>query len=325
MGGFEADDFAPAGVIADDGSFRYTTVHEETLTLRAWPWKSPPATAHTVSCRDGDRHQLEFVVPDQGPDLSGRIVDASGDPAPNAYIDIRGLEPGTMNQQERADASGDWGVFALPPGQYAITAHVPGEGIATAWVTAPSSGVDLRLSGTGTLYGQVVGVADGATFQLEIETCLAPHAMVVVPATTRLVPVENGEFRVDDLPACRLVAHARTPTRTTTIDTDIVAGVDNAYYLDLTPPRSKRVEVSVIDARGVAVPHAQVLVAPDRGGHGAPPVTADDRGIAVVDAQVGDTIHAYAVDPDAAFARMGRGDVSDAPGSYEEIVVVLEQ
>ena len=99
------------------------------------------------------------------------------------------------------------------------------------------------------------------------------------------------------------------------------------YDLDLSPPRTKQIEVTVIDADGGAAGGAQIMVVPASGAPGPDPVLADGRGIARIDAQVGDAIHAFAVDPTDPdpVARVGRAIVSDDPGSYEEIEIRLER
>lgn len=321
-------DFWPAGPIADDGTFRYTTVNEEEVFLRAWPWKAPPAPAQSVRCTDGARHVVEFVVPDTAPDLTGRILDASGDPLPAAFIDIYGMTPGTMNQQERADSAGDWAVFALPAGEYTVTAHVPGRGVASASVSVPGRDLVLRLSGTGALEGSISGVADGTTFQLEIAGCVSSvGGSVVMPATTRVVPVFGGTYRVDNLPACTLIANARSPLRTAMVSAEIVAGRVATADIDLSPPRAKTVRVSVTDGDGDAVPDAQVMVAHLDGNGAMPPdqLTTDSRGLATVEAHVGDIITAFVydpTDPDSVPA-MGQYTVSDGAGSTEDAEIQI--
>jgi hypothetical protein len=326
---FGDDQFSPAGTIADDGTFRYTTVMDERITLRAWPWKSPPADAQTISCSEGGRHVVEFVVPDRSPDLTGRIVSANGMAAPGAYVDIYGLTPGSMNQQERADDDGNWAVFALPAGEYSVTAHVPGEGIASAHVTVPGRDVVLQLSGTGSLAGRVEGVDDGETFQLQVAGCFSDGGSVMVPPSQRVVPVDNGRFRVDGLPACTVIAYARTSNRMQPIQVEVRAGSTASFDLDLAPPRPKTVRVSVVDDHDSAVAGAQVMVIhmdADAQGQAAPdPVATDSRGIATVEAHVGDMINVFHADNAAdSVARMGSAMVSDGGGSTEDIEITLE-
>src|SRR6185369_4483113 len=105
-------------------------------------------------CHDGARYDdVVFEIPRIASDLGGSVVTAGGAPAPGAYIDVTGVSAGTMNQQERADENGQWEVFSLPAGDYMVSVRVPGQGVATARLTAPSRGAVLTLSGTGSLVG----------------------------------------------------------------------------------------------------------------------------------------------------------------------------
>jgi hypothetical protein len=256
------------------------------------------------------------------PELTGRIVDESGVPQPGAYIDVYG----PMNQQERADDDGNWAVYALPPGEYVITAHVPGKGVASARAQVPGAGVELVLSGTGALAGTVEGVDDGETFQLTIQGCSADAGSVVMPQTTRVVPVLGGRYRVDGLPACDLLVQARSPARTVMTQATIVAGSVASTHFDLAPPRAKTVRVSVVDADGDAVPGAQIVVSHLDGARGGDAVTTDGAGVATVEAHVGDVLHAFWYDPNGSmYGGSGDYEVSDAPGSTEDAEIRLAQ
>lgn len=314
----------PAGPVADDGTFRYTTTLAEDVRLRVWPWKSPPAEYQELACRDGARFDVTFVIPDAPPSLMGTIVDARGNPVSTAYIDVYGLTPGTMNQQERSDASGEWGVFALPPGEYAISAHVVGLGVARARVTSPSSGIALRLSGTGAIAGRIEGVADGETFQLEVGGCRADDGPVVMPPTTRLVPVVGGAYFVDGLPACRLIASARSADRARALELPVVADDTTTIDLDLTPPRQKTVRLRVLTPDGAPVAGAQAMAmsATSRAPAG-PAVTTDASGAAELTAGVGDLITVFTGTSGPEEALIGHAAVSDAPGAEEEIELRL--
>jgi len=327
--GYGDDQFGPVGTIADDGTFRFATVQTDDVTLRAWPWKAPPAAGQTVACRDGGRHVLEFVVPDQSPDLTGRIESESGVAVPGAYVDVYGMTPGTMNQQERSDATGEWAVYALPPGEYSITAHVPGQGIATRHVTVPGRDIVLRLSGTGSITGRVEGLAEGETFQLQVAGCVSDRGSVVVPPSTQVVPVESGAYHVDGLPACTVIAYARTARRTQAIQVEVRAGAQASFDLDLAPPRAKTVRLSVVDEHDTAVPGAQVMVVhmdvAAQAGPTPDPVNTDGRGVATVEAHVGDLIKVFYVENrDDAVVQTATYTVSDAAGPSEDAGVKLE-
>ncbi len=249
--------YYPSGTFDDDGSFRWTTTEEGDVTLRAWPWKAPPSQSRTFACKDGARFDdVEFVIPDVPPDLVGEIVTAGGAPAARAFIDIAGLSEGTMNQQERADDQGRWGVFALPPGQYQITAYVEGEGAVSAVVTSPGGAGTLRLSGTGTLIGRATGI-DHGSFTLTVTACETEHAMLS-PRSKKLVTVHDGTYRVDGLPACAMRGEVASRVRQRGFDATITAGGVTSLDLDLSPPRAKVVTGVVRDENGAPVAGASV-------------------------------------------------------------------
>ncbi len=199
--------FGPAGRIEADGRFRYTTLDEGPITLRAWPWKSAPSVEQTFPCTDGARYDtVAFRIPERRPDVEGVLVDAKGAPVAFTYVDFAPLEEGGMAQQERTDAEGRWAVFSLPAGRYRATAQAAGRGLLVTEVTSPRAGVRLALLATGSLEGTVPGLATGA-FQLELMRCLdASH--VDLARERRYVRVERGRFRVEGLPACRLAMAA---------------------------------------------------------------------------------------------------------------------
>ncbi|MCA9674392.1 MAG: carboxypeptidase regulatory-like domain-containing protein, partial [Myxococcales bacterium] len=317
--GLGGSDFAPAGRLDADGAFRWTTVASGDVTLRAWPWKSPPAPGQTVACHDGARFDLTFEIPDDAPDLAGRIVGADGAPVSVAYVDIYGMSAGTMNQQERGDADGRWAVYALPPGDYAISAHVPGQGVAWTTASVPGPEVVLQLSGTGSVAGEVTGMVDG-TLAIEVDGCGVGGGAVGVDRQTVLAPVSGGRYRVDGLPACRLAMTIRTPGRTLQTDVEVPAGGVARADVDVSPPRAKEVHVHVRRVDGSPAAGALVMAFdPDLGG-AMQPRAADGDGEITLDAHVGEVVHAFL--PDG--SQMGQDQVSDAPGDREDITITLE-
>lgn len=224
--------FAPAGELAADGSFVWSTVDPMSLRLRAWPWRSPPSPARRFECTDGARYtDVVLVIPDAAPDLSGRVVTADGRPAPFAFIDVRGEAPDAPSQQERADADGAWAVYALPPGTYRVTTSVDGDGAAVARVQAPADAVDLRLSGTGALEGAVTGLGDGP-LTLTVLLC-ARDADEIALDLRRAVTVTGGRYRVDGLPACDLVVQFEQGERRTLLEAQVAPGRASSLDVDL--------------------------------------------------------------------------------------------
>jgi hypothetical protein len=229
-------DFASSGSIEGDGTFRWTTVEEGELSLRAWPWMSPPTKGETFRCTEGARFETTLRLLDASPDLDGTIVTAGGDPVPYAFLDILALSPGGLTQQERADERGEWAVYAQPAGEYLVTASVPGEGFVQKRVVVPAHDVALALGGTGAIAGNVAGVDDGAV-AMEVSPCGLDGPGLWGPrADVRLVPVHGGRFRIDGVPACDLKLQVRVGERVARADVAVAAGRDSPASLDLSPP-----------------------------------------------------------------------------------------
>ncbi|MEZ4366133.1 MAG: carboxypeptidase-like regulatory domain-containing protein [Kofleriaceae bacterium] len=252
------DDFAPSGQIADDGTFRWVSTDEVDHVLRAWPWHAPPAPAQRFSCRDGHRYaDVVFRLPDRGPDISGEIVSATGEPAPGVFFDVAALDPGGTDQQERSDADGAWSVHALRAGRYRITASSPTLGVIDEEVTVPSHGVELRFGGTGAIAGAVAGMTRGS-LGVELLGCRGVRSQE--GAQRRLVVVESGRYRLDGLPACTLGLFVASPRTAKLIHVVTVAAGETAPLdLDARPIRTKRVSGRVVDGAGQAAADATVL------------------------------------------------------------------
>lgn len=269
------NDFTPIGRV-ENGRFRLARTFEGDIRLRAWPWKSPPTAAKDFYCERGARFDnINFVVPDADPDLEGMVVAADGTPMARAYIDIMPMDVTGMAQQERADPYGEWAFYSLPAGEYRVLAHVPKHGVSARTVVAPSRGIKLRLSGTGSISGTTRGMQDGA-FTFIIGSCEARtmdgDGVVTfdefsMPQQARIVPVERGTFHIDDLPACALHAMARTPTRTENVRLDIKADSVERLVLDLRQAQLKTVQGVVMNPDGT--PASGVSVTRMRG-PGAP-------------------------------------------------------
>lgn len=320
------NDFAPAGAIDSQGRFRLARTEVGAVTFRAWPWKSPPSEPRTIACTDGARHELTLQVPDAEADLSGQVVSADGAAISHAFIDLFPLEPGGGAQQERADRHGEWGFYAVPPGKYHVTAYVPGQGIAASRVTVPERGVRLSLSGVGSIAGTVQGMESGS-FQFTMARCLAlfPDGSTArtddlyMPRSSRLVPVENGAFLIDDLPACQLHAVVRTPYRSERVRVEISAGKSAPLRLDLRQARVKTVYGEVVDGDGRRLAEVQVSRQPGPGSPLDEPayVTSDDSGRYEIKVYTGDILHFTGV------AGSSRVTVSWNPGETERVDVQL--
>ncbi|HEX5062659.1 MAG TPA: carboxypeptidase regulatory-like domain-containing protein [Kofleriaceae bacterium] len=249
--------FGPAGRL-DAGSFRWVTTEDDTVTLRAWPWRSPPSNEKTFECRDGKRFtDVVLRLPDQDPDLSGTIVDANEQPVPLAYLDMQPLDPGLPGQQERGDAAGEWGVFDVPPARYRLTASAPGLGIVDTMTTAPRRDLRLVLGGTGRIVGTTTDLASGSV-EVSFLRCGSKDDPLRIAHEPRIVPVRAGHFTIERAPACTLSLAVRW--RDTLVESTAVVEPNRTAYIDVDigTPREKTVTGTVRDAAGSAVEGARV-------------------------------------------------------------------
>jgi Carboxypeptidase regulatory-like domain len=250
--------FGPAGRIEADGTFRWVTTEETGVTLRAWPWKSPPSPSRTFSCRDGTRFDdVVFRLPVRAPDIAGWLRDHDGEPVGFAFIDLVPLDGGGIAQQERTDAEGRWSVFQMPRGRYRVTAHAEGRGVVSQTIESPHDSVLLELGGTGRLEGTTSRLASGS-FELTLGTCVDANALTPLPQSRRLVTVAGGRFTVDDLPACELSYGITWRGTTTQQRTEIPSGGVAHIEIDLGEPRAKTVHGVVRDGAGKPIAGALV-------------------------------------------------------------------
>jgi hypothetical protein len=280
--------YYPNGSFEDDGEFRWSTTEEGDITMRAWPWKAPPSPSRTFNCHDGARYDdVVFTIPSTGADLGGQILTAGGAPAARAFIDVVGMSEGTMNQQERADDEGRWEVFALPPGQYQVTAYVDGQGAASAIVQAPGTGNVLRLSGSGTLVGRAEGIGDG-TFALTVESCATADTSVS-PRSKHMVTVHDGQYRIDGLPACEMRGTVSNRVRSRPFDATITAGGVTTLDLDLSAPKAKTITGIVRDEDGKPVSGVAIsMISNDQ--DNAPNASTDASGRFTIEVHGGDIV-----------------------------------
>jgi len=252
-------DFGPAGQLAPDGTFRYVTTDEDSITLRAWPWRSPPAPERELACDARTRiDDVVFRLPSMTPDLAGTLLDRAGTPVPFAFLDMAPRAPDGVGQQERTDANGRWRFYNVPPGPYAIRAHAPGHGVVSTSVVAPRTEDDeLRLSGTARLGGTTTSLVDGSIELVELSCADFAGDRYYVEEPPRLVPVHAGTFALDGLPACKLAAHARWRTQSIPFEVDLTTG-SGSVELALGTPRTKRVYGVVRDQEGDPVANALV-------------------------------------------------------------------
>lgn len=257
-------EFGPTGRIASDGTFRWVTTDEVDVTLRAWPWKSPPSASRTFTCRDGARFtDVVFKLSDKVADIEGTLVDESGAAVPFAFVDFAPQDPGGIGQQERTDAEGHWQVFNMPPGRYRVSSSAPGHGVTAQAVVAPKHDVALQLGGVGRIEGTTTLLANG-TFELSDVVCAdsgRARSGIMLAQQHRLVQVIGGRFTIDEVPACTIWALATWRDQHVRIDVEVPPNAAGTIELDLGPPHAKTVHGTVRDDQGRPVSSALVTAA----------------------------------------------------------------
>ena len=306
-------DLAPAGRIEPDGTFRWTSIEETEVTLRAWPWKSPPSQFRTFRCYDGARiPNVVFRLERGTPTVEGTLVDASGAPVAFAYIDLQPLDPGSFGQQERTDAEGRWQGFEMPPGRYQAQVQVPGRGVLNTMFTTPGDPVQLQLGGVGRIEGTTTDLVDGS-FALTFEGCSGIASIAHEP---RIVTVTGGRFEIDDAPACELQMVAIWHGRRTEISADVSASDTTQIEVDIGPPRERTIHGTVTDRESRPITGAVVRIS--GGNDGSPRVVTDSVGRYTMQAPSG--AHLVASDGDVAgYAMVGRANVAD-----EQVDIVVD-
>lgn len=315
-------EFSPSGRIEADGTFRWVTTEETEVTLRAWPWKSPPSAARAFPCRDGARFDnVVFQLPQQQPDIAGTLVDEHGAPVAFAFIDLAPLAPDGVGQQERTDAEGRWQVYKMPPGDYRITASAPQHGVAVSTVHAPAKDVTLQLGGVGRIEGTTALLANG-TFELAAAACTLASdngnvASIALPQQHRLVQVVGGRFTIDEVPACAFVGLATWRGKNVRFDVDVTANSTASIELAIGPPHPKVVHGTVHDDAGRPVAGARI-VAMVEGSDAQVEAISDDAGRFTVATVSGAYLYAHD-DHRHGTAEVGRANVRE-----EQVDILVE-
>ena len=158
------------------------------------PAEVPPGTVYSavpVELRNVDPNLLPVGTP---PRVTVRVrsiqgIGSSDDSPPTAYVDLRGVGPGTELAPVRVEAPNNVRIVSVTPPQSRVRLE-PAES-RTMPVRMAGDGVALNLLGTATLEPRQVRVsgASGVISQVE-EVVAVVDALEMEPGTTHTVPVQ---------------------------------------------------------------------------------------------------------------------------------------
>lgn len=308
--------FGPSGRVEPGGAFHWTTTETDEITIRAWPWRSPPSESRVFDCREGKHYgDVVLQLEDDKPDIDGSIVDVHGNRVPFAYLDITPTnDPALSGQQERADAGGRWHVYNMFDGNYRVRASAPGRGIVNTTLVAPKHDVVLRLDGTGRIGGTTSDLANGS-IEVTLLFCGPKDEPLPIAPEPRIVPVVGGTFAIEDVPACNLTFFARWRDRTIEQTVSVDPGRTSYVSLDIGAGRDKTVSGLVRDRDDKPVANARVTAVIDK--HEVSTARTDANGRYTISTRSGAQLVA------ASGYRVGRATVGTADVASEIVDLVL--
>ncbi len=226
----------------EGGRFRYTKAHKGVVRLRALPQYAPPTEVLEFTCQDGDRYDnvVLSVATANSADVEGRLFSVDGRLVPEAtVVGVSKQETGSV-QQITTDAEGRWLFWDVPEGQFIVVAQDDLLGIAVEELRAPAWGVDLVLSGTGTVSGTTEHLDSDVFFfaplncRVTIDNKIVPLGLdALFPRQGRYIEIDSGRFRIDHVPACELTAGVSHQGRLQQIEIDVRPGQSTAVSLSL--------------------------------------------------------------------------------------------
>jgi hypothetical protein len=207
------DGFLQGGPTGDDGSFLVTNVAPGKWELGAMqqkqPLDSPDDAKNEVTVAPGATASIKIVVERAKGVIAGGVVDETGKPIDDAYVDLARESDGGDAKQEMAvsfmrapiltDVGGKFRVDKLPDGKYTVKAFRKGGGEAFVEHVAPNGpDVTVTVRATGAIEGQVVpqpGAAAPETFHVAILDDKTKYE------ANEDFTLTGGRFTMNDLPA----------------------------------------------------------------------------------------------------------------------------
>ena len=198
--------------------------------------------------------------------ISGRVVDHSGEPLPEARVHAEPEWSGGVEDRAEwgvrgalfrvADSGGSFSFRGMPAGRYRLRATRPGEGEAALWSTqgvlveSGAAGVELVVPASGRIAGRVL-YADGE----------APEMFAVAIGAGDPSPVASGDGRFElESPGGTIRVEVSGPSFAPEAVTATVEGGATADLGTITVERGRSVSGRVLDPGGVPVAGAEVAV-----------------------------------------------------------------
>lgn len=228
-----------------------------------------------VTVKAGATARVKLVVERQGGEIHGRVIDAQGGPATDAFIDAEresdsaAAAAGSARRSVRwqwsrtpvlADTDGRFTLGGLGPGLYTVRAHRKGGGEALAEHVAIGADVKMILEATGAISGTIAAAGGAPPERFTIRVADRAQGLTRSESFFRT----GGAWTMDDLPGGAYEITADAPEGTATARAPLADGEHReGVALALAARTSVRGQVVSLDD-GAPVAGMRVLIAARR-------------------------------------------------------------
>jgi len=166
------------GTADDEGRYTTTPVRPGAYKITASDRGHCDAEPRVVKLAAGEKRlDVDLVLKKKRGFISGKIVDADGNPLADVCVTIQIGEPDYVCEHLQTDADGAFAFREIAAGRYRVTVRVEGYLEEELKVTAPAGDVLITLRHGGSIKGRVVDKTTGEPiddFVVEIEPHFAP-------------------------------------------------------------------------------------------------------------------------------------------------------
>ena len=245
----------------------------------------------------GKTVEVKLVVESQSGIIKGTVVDASGQPVPDAFIAharesdaagavnsghaTRGWGWGDDDKPVLTGVDGSFTVTKLAPGKYTLRAYRKGGGEAIAEHVAVGSTAKLQIRHT----GSISGLAKKKSGPMPDELTVSIEDIKTGFDRTESFYKTNGQFKLDDLPAGNFTLTVRAEGGQQKTEVPLAEGQDKTG-IELTLEDLVDLKGKVVDlATKQPVPGIMVFAKPAIGGDGMSFTWGDEDTSHISDAQ----------------------------------------